>query len=319
MKSKLTSMLRAALSAIALLGLPLVAHALTVTNLHSFGTGSPNGAGPWAGLVQTSDGNFYGTTQFGGTHSAGAVFRISPSGTYTTLYSFADSPDGAQPFAGLVQGSDGNFYGTTYAGGSNINDGTVFRISPSGSYTNLHRFAGGANDGLTPRGALVQSSDGNFYGTAETGGANGAGTVFRISPSGSYTNLYSFGGDPSDGIHPIASLLLGSDGNFYGTANNGGTNGFGTVFRISPSGSYTNLHRFAGGFFQANNEGQHPYGALVQGRDGNFYGTTTGGGDNINGVGVVFRISPSGSYTTLYSFTNSPPRWSRARCRAGAG
>ena len=133
------------------------------------------------------------------------------------LYSFVGSPnDGSCPQAGLMQGSDGNFYGTTLYGGTN-GDGTVFRISPSGSHTNLYSFAGGLSDGANPYAGLVQGSDGNFYGTTLYGGANDNGTVFRISPSGSYTILYSFAGAPNDGSNPSAGLVQGSDGNFYGT------------------------------------------------------------------------------------------------------
>ena len=189
------------------------------------------------------------------------------------------SGDGWQPLAGLVQGSDGNFYGTTSAEGTNACQcGNVFRISPSGSYTNLHYFSALTNGWGHSQGALVQGSDGNFYGTATRGGSGtgGGGVVFRISPGGSYTNLYSFPGYSHDGYSPIGALVQGSDGNFYGTTGSGGTNSYGAVFRISPSGSYTNLHSFAGGYYYGNNEGRNPQGPLVQGSDGNFYGTPRG-------------------------------------------
>ncbi len=269
-------------------------------NLYSF-VGSPNdGSCPQAGLTPGSDGNFYGTTLYGGTNGVGTVFRISPSGSHTNLYSFAGGlSDGANPYAGLVQGSDDNFYGTTLYGGANDN-GSVFRISPSGGYTNLYSFAGAPNDGSNPSAGLVQGSDKNFYGTTDTGGTNGKGTVFRISPSGGYTNLYSFAVSPNDGSNPSAGVVQGSDGNFYGTTLYGGANGKGTVFRISPSGGYTNLYSFAG----APNDGANPYAGLVQGSDSNFYGTTLYGGTNR--AGTVFRISPSGSYTNLYSFAGAP-------------
>jgi uncharacterized repeat protein (TIGR03803 family) len=277
------------------------------TNLYSF-TGPPNnGAYPQAGLMQGSDGNFYGTTEYGGTNVEGTVFRISPGGSYTNLYSFHSSPnDGEHPYGGLVQGSDGNFYGTTGDGGT-YSVGTVFRISPSGNETNLHSFVGRPNDGQGPAAGLVQGSDGNFYGTTEGGGTYGLGTVFRISPNGSYTNLYSFGSHPNDGAYSAAGLVQGSDGNFYGTTEDGGTNNCqcGTVFRISPSGTETNLYSFAG----SPTDGNDPQSGLVQGSDGNFYGTTSGGGTSTNcfeGCGTLFRISPSGTYTTLYSFGNSP-------------
>ena len=184
--------------------------------------------------------------------------------------------------------------------------GNLFRISPSGSYSNLHYFSGLTNDGGSPNGALIQSSDGNFYGTAFGGGTHGAGVVFRISPGGSYTNLYSFGSIPADGSGPRGGLVQGSDGNFYGTTVSGGSNNFGTVFRLSPAGDYAVLHRFAGGFFYGNDDGHAPYGPLALGPDGNLYGTASLGGTNNCSCGVVYRITPAGSYTTLYSFHDYP-------------
>jgi uncharacterized repeat protein (TIGR03803 family) len=204
--------------------------AQSLTTLYSF-AGSDDGGYPVAGLVQGSDGNFYGPTSAGGGHNLGTVFKITPSGTLTTLYSFAGS-DGEFPFAGLVQGSDGNFYGTTEQGGAN-DQGTVFKITPSGTLTTLYSFAG--SDGAEPFAGLVQGSDGNFYGTTQLGGlgpcTGGCGTVFKITPSGALTTLYSFAG--SDGANPDAGLVQGSDGNFYGTTHQGGANNVGTVFRLS--------------------------------------------------------------------------------------
>ena len=256
----------------------------SLTNLYSF-TGIPDGAHPQAPLVQGSDGNLYGTTWSGGTNGSGSVFRISPSGSYSNLHSFS-GPDGANPFAALVQGNDGNFYGTTWSGGTN-GDGTIFRISSSGSYSNLHIFSG--PEGANPLAALVQGNDGNFYGTTEYGGTNSDGTVFRISPSGALTNLWSFTGG-IDGAEPMSELVQGSDGNFYGTTYLGGVNDHGTVYRISPSGTLTNLHLFTGG-----SDGAEPFAGLVQGSDGNLYGATGYGGntnlDGGNGYGTVFRLT----------------------------
>jgi uncharacterized repeat protein (TIGR03803 family) len=192
--------------------------------------------------VQGSDGNFYGTAGGGGASNQGIVFRISPNGNETNLYSYSfgsHTYDGYIPQAGLVQGSDGNFYGTTSMGGSS-NIGTVFRINPSGSETNLYSFGRTPNDGSTPYGGLIQGSDGNFYGMTLSGGTgfvvevcSGCGTIFRISPSGTYTTLYSFGSHPGDGDQPHDVLVQGSDGNFYGTTAGGGTNSWGTVFKFS--------------------------------------------------------------------------------------
>ncbi len=286
------------------------------TSLYSF-VGSPHdGAQPEVGLVQGSDGNFYGTTEYGGStnclYGCGIVFRISPSGSYTNLHSFSGS-DGYEPLGRLVQGSDGSFYGTTYYGGTNsCNCGTVYRISPGGSYTSLYSFVGSPNDGANPVPGLALGSDGNFYGTTVAGGANNTGTVYRISPGGSYTSLYSFVGPPTDGAKPEVRLVQGSDGNFYGTTAYGGTSmncsslGCGTVYRISPSGSYTNLYSFS----FSGSDGAGPVGRLVQGSDGNFYGTTLYGGTSMNcgflGCGTVYRISPGGSETDLYPFDGSP-------------
>jgi uncharacterized repeat protein (TIGR03803 family) len=275
------------------------ANAQTETNLYSFGSSSTDGNGPVAGLVQGSDGNFYGTTQDGGTYSYGTVFRISPGASYTNLYSFGGSPpDGKGPVAGLVQGSDGNFYGTTYFGGL-TGVGAVFRISLSGTYTNLYSF-GYSPDGFNPFAGLVQGSDGNFYGTTYFGGPHGVGTVYRISLTGAYTNLYSFGSSPLDGDFPVAGLVQGNDGNFYGTTQDGGTYGDGTVFRISLTGAYTNLYSFG----SSPTDGNGPVAGLVQGSDDNFYGTTQDGGTYSNGT--VYRISLTGAYTNLYSFGSSP-------------
>jgi uncharacterized repeat protein (TIGR03803 family) len=263
----------------------------SLTNLHSF-TGS-DGANPSAALVQGSDSNFYGTTYQGGANGYGTVFRISPSGSLTTLWSFTSGLDGANSFSALVQGSDGNFYGTTSQGGAS-GDGTVFRITASGSLSNLHTFVG--SDGANPSAGLLQGSDGNFYGTTYADG-NNFGTVFRITASGSLTTLWSFT-NGLDGANSYAPLVQGEDGNFYGTTSQGGANGNGTVFRISPTGNLTNLWEFTGC-----GDGGIPYAGLMQGSDGNFYGTTSGSGSGPSGYGTVFRISPSGDLATLHSFS----------------
>jgi uncharacterized repeat protein (TIGR03803 family) len=273
----------------------------TFTNLHIF-QGS-DGMTPYGALAAGIDGNFYGTTYRGGASNNGTVFRISPSGTFTSLYSFGISIDGIRPQAGLVQGTDSNFYGTTEYGGASTNCfggcGTVFRMSPTGSLTNLHSFSG-RSDGSAPYGGLLQGSDGNFYGTTPVGGASNNGVVFWMSPSGTLTDIYAFTGI-KDGGFPEDKLVQGSDGNFYGTTYYGGlTNffngqGYGTVFRISPSGNLTNLHAFNG------SDGNFPEAGLVQGSDGNFYGTTSGGPPN-SSYGSAFQITPSGTLTLLYTF-----------------
>jgi uncharacterized repeat protein (TIGR03803 family) len=286
------------------------AHAGVVFNsLYSF-TGTNDGANPVGGLVQGNDGNLYGTTEFGGTNgigygSYGTVYKISTNGVLTSLYSFKGYGDGANPETALVQGRDGNFYGTTYDGGTNGNGGTVFKISANGAYTNLYSF-GDEFEGA-PNG-LVQGTDGYFYGTTLWGGTYfyengyaGFGTVFRISTNGSLTSLHSFGSIQDDyydetvkGANPQAGLVQGTDGYFYGTTAGGGTNDDGTVFKISRTGAFTSLSSFDGA------NGETPYAGLVQGRDGNFYGTTV---NSTNNAGNIFKISTNGTLTGLYSFT----------------
>lgn len=282
--------------------------AQTFTTLVNF-DGS-NGSNPFAGLVQGFDGNFYGTTYYGGADSFGTVFKITPAGKLITLYNFCEQlncTDGAHPSASLVRAIDGNFYGTTLAGGIN-GDGTVFKISPTGTLTTLHSFD--IADGLNPTAGLIQTANGIFYGTTQYGGANGGGTVFKITPSGTLTTIYSFCTDNcADGYRPYAGLIQATDGNFYGTTMYGGGNdgfgycfdyGCGTVFKITPSGSLTKLYSFCSS--QANcSDGALPNG-LVQAIDGNFYGTTSAGGAIPARGGTVFKITPTGTRRTLYNF-----------------
>jgi len=301
---------RALALALALAGQAFHANAQTETNLYSFG-GQPDGDQPRAGVIQGTNGNFYGTTYDGGTSNLGAVFRLTPGGSYTNIYSFGSQPfDGTHPSSGLIQGSDGNFYGTATEGGTNL-CGTVFRISLSGSYSNLYSFQGPTNDGQSPAVGLTRGNDGNFYGVTQGGGATGSGTVFRFTTNGTETMLYSFAGATNDGWQPLAPLVLGSDGNFYGTTFFGGiTNipsigfgyvlGFGTVFRISPGGSYQVLYYFGSKVPDGFAPGQ-----LVQASDGNFYGAALDGGTFTN-RGAIFQITPGGSESLFYSFDIQP-------------
>jgi uncharacterized repeat protein (TIGR03803 family) len=276
-----------------LAGIQMAVAQTTFIPLYSF-TGGHDGANPVAGLVQASDGNLYGTAYEGGTNGYGTIFRVSASGVLTPLYSFTGGNDGARPYTGLVQASDGNLYGTTEAGGTN-GEGVVFRITTSGTPTPLYSFTGG-HDGANPRGDLVQAGDGNLYGTTEDGGTNFDGTVFRISTNGALKPLYSFT-DGHDGAFPEAALLQANDGNLYGTTHEGGTNGHGAVFRITTNGVLTPLYSFTG-----TNDGGDPVAALVQAGDGNLYGTTEIGGTN--NYGAIFRITTNGVLTPLYSFTD---------------
>jgi uncharacterized repeat protein (TIGR03803 family) len=311
--------------------LAAAAQAQTLSNI--YGLGPPYGGecsdSPFycstAALTLGNDGNFYGTAvrndknaplcQAVGGNVCGTIFMIAPSGALTTLYRFSGQADGAGPVPTLTLGSDGNFYGTTYAGGTitaattacQYGCGTVFQMTPSGALTTLYSFSG--PDGLNPSG-LTLGSDGNFYGTTGRGGSSlgssacslGCGTVFQLTPSATLTTLYNFSGP--DGQYPyFAALTPGGDGNFYGTTEGGGSGcpSCGTVFQITPSGTITTFHNFSGP------DGADPVAALTLGGDGNLYGTTQAGGPSWTGpntgLGTLFNITPSAAFTTLYNFS----------------
>jgi len=308
---------------------PLAKSAKFTTLVNFDGT---NGGNPAGSLIQGRDGKLYGTTFDGGSNNnkiclvggCGTVFKISARGTMTTLYSFCaetNCADGANPAAPLVLGRDGNIYGITELGGA-TGSGTVFKITPSGSLTTLYNWcsqpgcADGAYVNLPETGSFVQATDGNFYGTNDTGGAAFAGTVFKLTPSGTLTTLYSFCSQSAcaDGVYPTG-LIQATNGNFYGTTQFGGANRYGTVFRITPHGKLATLYSFCS---QTNcTDGSVPFGPLVQANDGNFYGTTEAGGTSTNTLcggfcGTVFKMTASGALTTLYNFC------SLANCTDGA-
>jgi uncharacterized repeat protein (TIGR03803 family) len=290
----------------------------TLTTIHDFcsQSGCPDGEVPYAGLVQATNGDLYGTTLYGGTSSGGTVFKITPGGAFTTLHTFCSQTncmDGFEPFAGLVHATDGNLYGTTWGGGAN-GCGTVFKITPSGTLATLYSSCAQTNctDGDNPVAGLVQATNGDFYGTTYQGGANGNGTIFTITPSGTLTTLFSF--DDTEGAFPEAGLVQAANGSFYGTASQGGTGsyctvrvGCGTVFKITPSGTLMKLYDFCSQTECM--DGSSPRAGMVQATKGDFYGTTIGGGANSHcaiaglvGCGTVFKITPSGALTTLDSF-----------------
>ena len=272
----------------------LITPAGAETLFYSFPGGTAGGAIPTT-LIQGSDGNFYGRTVAGGTNNGGTVFQITAAGAETVLYSFAaGTTDGDGPGT-LIQGSDGNFYGTT--GGGTAGIGTVFKVTPAGAETVLYSFAVGNTDGAYPT-VLIQGSDGNFYGITSQGGPSSNGTVFKVTPAGAETVLHSFAGGTTDGADPTA-LIQGSDGNFYGTTVAGGASNVGTVFKVTPTGAETVIYSFAGGTI----DGAYPH-ALIQSADGNFYGTTDGGGTSNNGT--VLKVNPAGVETVLYSFGFGP-------------
>ena len=195
-------------------------------------TGGLAGQYPQSDLIQATDGNFYGTTELGGTSNLGTFFQVTPAGVYTVIYSFTGGADGAHPLRGVIQGTDGSFYGVCNTGGT-YGGGAIFKIDYLNTtflLTALHDFYPILLDGSNPQGGLVQASDGNFYGTTTGGGVNGNGTVYEITPTGGYNLLYSFA-DGTDSQGPIAGLIQAADGKLYGTA--AGLNGEdGTVFCI---------------------------------------------------------------------------------------
>jgi uncharacterized repeat protein (TIGR03803 family) len=275
--------------------------AQTFTSLHSFA--GTDGSNPYAGLIQSTGGKLYGTTSGGGTFEGGTVFTITTGGTFKSLYSFcklASCADGTDPRSPLVQATNGNFYGATFGGGPFDSFGTLYQITSSGALTTLYTFCqlSECTDGDVPYGGMVQALNGLLYGTTNGGGAHGGGTVFDIKTTGGTPNiLYSFCSlsECTDGDAPQATLIQGTDGNFYGSTYDGGAfTYYGNVFKITSTGTFTSLHSFDG------TDGDEPIGGLTQAIDGNFYGTTQV--DGANGYGTVYKITSSGTLTTLYNF-----------------
>lgn len=263
--------------------------AQTFTVLSNF-TGS-SGAYPYGGLMQDSAGTLYGTTYAGGSFSVGTIFAVI-YGAEPVLHSFNGS-DGSIPKGGLIRDKDGNLYGTTQEGGT-FGAGTVFQLDTNGILTTLHSFAGGSYDGAAPFGGLVRDSTGNLYGTTESGGSAGFGTVWTLSPGGTETVLYNFSGP--DGANPAyGSLMLDKTGNLYGVTAYGGAANDGVIFRITTGGSFTVLHSFTGA------DGSLAYGTPVEDANGNLYGTAAEGGKH--GGGTVWRLTSSGALTVLHHFT----------------
>lgn len=295
------------------------------TNLFSFtGTNNPwQGAAPEAALVPDGKGNYFGTTDFGGLTNAlrinlstvlgygyGTVFEVASNGTVTVPVVF-NGTNGAHPSGGLVLAKDGNFYGTTTWGGNGLTAtfcgyGTIFRLSPDGTFTNIYKFSGGSSDGGFIYAGLAQGQDGYLYGAAFYGGSVGNGTLFKIGTNGNFVLLRSFGYFES--ATPYAGMTQGGDGNLYGTTYGNSIYGtYGSIFQLTPPGVYSNLIAFN------NANGYQPAGVLVQGPDNNFYGTTSAGG--AGGLGTIFRLSvPMPAVFKSLALSNGAPAmtWSVA-------
>ena len=262
------------------------------TTLHVFTV--RGGYNPFGALVQGKDGDFYGTTVSGGASRYGTVYRITQDGQFTTLHSFT-GPDGSHPYAAVTLAPDGSFYGTTNEGGP-YKGGTVFHMTASGTVTTLHSFA--PRDGISSLVRVVYGPDGALYGTTSFGGAHNLGTIFRLTTDGAYSVLHDFA--PTNG-YGQSNLTLGPDGALYGTTvfyAEGMADyytGLGTLYKITPSGRFTLLHKFS-----ADGHGTNPYSALTLGTDGQLYGTTVSGGTYNRGT--VFVMTPTGALTTLYKF-----------------
>lgn len=265
----------------------------TIYNFCSL-TSCVDGGYPYGGVTLGFDGDFYGTTAGGGKYAAGTVFKVTSTGTLTTLWNFDNKTDESAPVYATLQGQDGNTYGVSevqYTG----QYGAFFRITTSDVFTALVDF--NYTDGSLPN-LPTQGTDGDFYGSSKYGGTKNLGVVYKITPAGKITVLHNFTGYPGDGTYPLGILVQGLDGNFYGTTYQGGTYNEGTVFKITPAGVLTLLHSFD--FASPGYDGQLPEAGLTLGPDGNFYGTTLHGG--MTNYGTIFKITPAGKETVLYNF-----------------
>jgi len=276
--------------------------------IYSFGGGS-DGEYTDTELVVDRAGNLYGTSVQGGMFGGGTVFQVTPAGVHTVLYNFTGGADGGEPYKGVTLDAEGNLYGTAVTGGGGSCEGgcgVVYKLANSGgtwTQTVIHTFTGA--DGSGPGSPVSFDSRGNLYGTAPTGGANGMGTLYRMSPDGSggwtFRIIHTFTGGADGGGGAAGRLLIDAGGNLYGVCTVGGVNGFGTVFKMSASQGqwhFTTLYAF-----RDQPDGALPYGGLVFDKFGNLYGTTYYAG--ANDVGTIYKLTHNnGTWTesVLYSF-----------------
>jgi uncharacterized repeat protein (TIGR03803 family) len=257
--------------------------------------GTVDGSNPSSGVVSDSAGNLYGSAPLGGASGWGTVYKLTPAGVETTLYTFSGGTDGAEPLGGVVRDSAGNLYGTTYGGGAH-GYGAVYKLDTAGIQTVLYSFTDGPDGGYPYAGVILDSVD-NLYGTTVYGGATNQGVVFKVDTAGTETTLYSFKGG-LDGSNCYSGLLRDSAGNLYGTTENGGTAGVGVVFKVSTGGNESVMYAFTGG-----TDGAYPYSGLLRDSAGNLYGTTYGGGTG--GSGTVYKVNSMGVETVLHNFTST--------------
>lgn len=256
-----------------------VSAAPTFTDLHNFNCALEGCNPEYDGLAQGRDGNLYGTAYSGGSYGLGSVFKVTPTGTVTTIYNF-DGTTGSDPFAGLTLGTDGNLYGTTFDGGS-FGYGTIFKITPAGTLTVLHNFGSVAEDGAYPYTHPTQDTDGSFYGVTSYGAVANYGVAYKISSSGVYKIINGAT------LATSANLIRASDGNFYGTS----IITCNCVFKMTTTGKVSIIYSFDGA------HGSRSFGPVVQGTDGNLYGMTYAGGTSDQGV--VFKLTMKGAITVL--------------------
>jgi uncharacterized repeat protein (TIGR03803 family) len=276
----------------------------TLTILHAFGNpylSAPDGTAPQGDLLQGSDGALYGLTGQGGGAAIPTIYRITPDGTESVFYlsdtlQYPGSPSSEQPTGSLVLASDGNFYIVIITG-----HGSIMRVTPGGSRDALYTFdpQGTATGDASWPVSLMQANDGNLYGLSYEGGANGCGTVFKLTLSGTETILHSFDCSSTPSNSGQSRLIQASDGALYGLTIPGTSTGATTVFKITLAGSYSTVYTFGG----ASGDGSEPFAGLMQASDGNFYGTTASGG--ANHYGTVFKVTPQGQETIIYSFGQS--------------
>jgi len=266
----------------------------TYTLVHHFSGAPDDGSYPNSEVAFDDTGNLYGTTYIGGSNGTGAIYRITQDGTETVAHSFGDGSDGENPNGGIsIDRGTGDLYGTTNSGGPTGCCGVVWKLATDGTFSVLHVFEK-VGDGKYPNGRLIRDERGNLYGVTKLGGANGDGTIYRISAKGRFASLYSFGGN--DGAYPVGGLERDRAGSLYGATEQGGNDGVGTVFRLARDGTLTTQYSFAGD----GRDGDYPEGGVQRDGEGNLFGTTHYGGRY--GEGVLFELGQDGKYTILHSF-----------------